>query len=299
MAISTLQERLGERFSYQTRRRLNMLRLTLRAPTAKIRMLPDFIVIGVQRGGTSSLFKYLSFHPEIVPSIRKEVEYFSRYRGEHGFSWYKSHFPLTSTRSRAHAVGRRLLTFEATPTYLDHPHTPAQIAEAMPATKLVVLLRDPISRALSHHQHMTRLRLETFPFSQAVRFEEDRIREERSKVLADPLYYSRPYTRYCYAYRGLYATHLEGWLRHFSRDNFLFLRSEDFYADPSTSLGRILSFVGVDPLWRPAEFANYSYRQGPPAEYDDMDALTRSLLEEKFAPHNQRLKELLGPEFSW
>jgi hypothetical protein len=169
----------------------------------------------------------------------------------------------------------------------------------MPETKLVVLLRDPIARALSHHQHMTRLRLETFPFSQAVRFEEDRIGEERAKVLADPLYYSRPYTRYCYAYRGFYAAHLEGWLRHFQRDRFLFLRSEDFYADPSATLGQILSFVGVDSQWRPAEFANYSYRQGPPAEYDDMDAATRNLLEEKFAPHNQRLRELLGPDFTW
>jgi hypothetical protein len=124
MALSPLQERLGERFSQQTRRRLNRLRLALRAPTAAMRMLPDFIVIGAQRGGTSSLFKYLSFHPEIVPSIRKEVEYFSRYRGEHGFSWYRSHFPLNTTRTRAHAAGRQLLTFEATPTYLDHPHTP-------------------------------------------------------------------------------------------------------------------------------------------------------------------------------
>jgi len=299
MAISTLQERLGERFSYQTRRRLNMLRLSLRAPTAPMRLLPDFIVIGVQRGGTSSLFKYLSFHPEIVPSIRKEIEFFSRYRADHGFGWYRSHFPLKSARVRAQAAGRKLLTFEATPTYLDHPHTPAQIAQAMPEVKLLVLLRDPIARALSHHQHMARLRLETFPFAQAVRFEEDRIGEERSKVVADPLYYSRPYTRYCYAYRGLYAMHLEGWLGRFPRDRFLFLRSEDFYADPSAALGRILSFVGIDPLWRPAEFANYSYRQGPPAEYDDMDSATRSFLEEKFAPHNQRLSGLLGPEFSW
>jgi hypothetical protein len=245
------------------------------------------------------LFKYLSFHPEIVPSIRKEIEFFSRYRAEHGFSWYRSHFPLRSRRARAQAAGRQLLTFEATPTYLDHPHTPAQIAEVMPDVKLVVLLRDPIARALSHHQHMTRLRLETFPFAQAVRFEEERIGPERSKVLADPLYYSRPYTRYCYAHRGLYANHLDGWFQHFPRHRFLFLRSEDFYADPSAALGRILSFVGVDPDWRPAEFANYSYRQGPPVEYDDMDAATRSFLEEKFAAPNQRLQDLLGPEFSW
>jgi hypothetical protein len=276
-----------------------MVRIALRTPTASLRLLPDLIVIGVQRGGTSSLFKYLSFHPEIVPSLRKEIEFFNRYRGEHGVRWYKAHFPLAFSRRRAEATGRRLLTFEATPVYLDHPHTPAQVAAMMPEVKLLVLLRDPVARALSHHQHMTRLRLETFPFPQAVRFEEERIGEERSKVFADPLYYSRPYTRYCYAYRGLYAKHLEGWLNHFPRDNFLFLRSEDFYADPSATLGRILSFVGVDPQWRPAEFANYSYRQGPPAEYEDMDGATRSYLAEKFAPDNERLRDLLGPDFSW
>lgn len=276
-----------------------MGRIALRTPTASLRLLPDFIVIGAQRGGTSSLFKYLSFHPEIVPSLRKEIEFSNRYRGEHGVHWYKAHFPLAFSRRRAAARGRRLLTFEATPVYLDHPHTPALIAEMMPAVKLVVLLRDPVARALSHHQHMTRLRLETFPFPQAVRFEEERIGEERSKVFADPLYYSRPYTRYCYAYRGFYAEHLQRWLTHFDRDRFLPIRSEDFYADPSTALGRILSFVGADPEWRPAEFANFSYRSGPPPQYEDMDTATRLFLEERFAPHHQRLIDLLGSEFSW
>lgn len=275
-----------------------MMRITLRTPTAPFRLLPDFMVIGTQRGGTSSLFKYLSFHPEIAPSFRKEIEYFNRYRSEHGEHWYKAHFPLKSRRQRAESAEKRLITFEASPTYLDHPHTPALVAEMMPDLKLIVLLRDPIARALSHHQHMVRLNLETFPLPQAVRFEEERIREERAKVFADPLYYSRPYTRYCYAYRGFYAEHLSRWFDHFDRARFLLLRSEDFYSDTSATLGQILTFVGVDPAWRPAEFANFSYR-GQPAQYEEMDGPSRSFLEGKFASHNQRLIQLLGPEFSW
>ncbi len=295
----SLQDRIASAMSVATRRRINMMRIALRTPMAGGRSWPDFIVIGTQRGGTSSLFKYLSFHPEIVPSVRKEIEYFNRYLSEHGPKWYRSHFPSEARRRRALQAGRPFATFEASPTYLDHPHTPAAVARLMPDLKLIVLLRDPLARAHSHYEHMVRLGMEPFPFAQAVRFEEDRIGEERSKVFADPLYYSRPYTRYCYAYRGFYADHLGRWLDHFDRAQLLALRSEDFYSDPAASLGRILSFIGVDPDWRPAEFANFSYRSGQKADYEEMDAASRRFLEEKFGPHNERLIKLLGPEFSW
>jgi hypothetical protein len=146
---------------------------------------------------------------------------------------------------------------------------------------------------------MIRVGLEEVPFPQAVRFETARIGEALEKMRADKDYFSWRYQTFCYTHRGFYAEHLTRWFAHFDRDRFLIVRSENLYTDPSATLRRILAFVGVDPQWRPAEFANFSYRQGPPAEYDDMDAATRTLLEERFAPHNQRLTELLGPEFSW
>lgn len=285
--------------SVPTRRRLNMIRVGLRTPTAAIRLLPDFMIIGTQRGGTSSLFKYLSYHPEIRASIRKEVEFFNRFGSQHGVSWNRAHFPLTTQRHQANRAGRQLLTFEATPVYLDHPHTPRQVAEMMPEVKLIVLLRDPIARALSHYHHMTRLRLENLPLAQAIRFEEERIHQERARVFADPNYFSRIYTRVCYAYRGFYAEHLLRWFEHFSRNRLLAVRSEDLFNNPPGVLERILTFVGVDPTWRPPSFVNYSYRNGPRVAYQDMDASTRTFLEEKFAPHNERLVSLVGPEFTW
>jgi hypothetical protein len=296
--MEALGDRLGQKLSMATRRRLNAWRVELRRPTASLRGLPDFMVIGVQRGGTSSLFKYLSYHPQIVGSIRKEIEWFNRYRGEKGFDWYRAHFPL-KIRKGLVSSGGPLLTFEATPVYLDHPHAPAAIRDLMPDAKLIVLLREPAARALSHHQHMTRHRLEDLPFQHAIRFEEERIRAELEKVRADPCYYSRTYTRYCYAYRGFYDLHLSRWLESFSPDRFLVLKSEDFYRDPSSSLGRIFEFLGVDPLWRPAGFANFSYRDRPPPGYEGMDSATATYLQEKFASHNQRLVDLLGPEFRW
>jgi Sulfotransferase domain len=295
----SLQNLIGSTMAVSTRRRLNMVRIRLRTPSALLRFLPDFLVIGVQRGGTSSLFKYLSFHPEIAPSLRKETEFFTRYQGERGLSWYRAHFPLVAQRWRAENQGRRLLTFEATPTYLDHPHAPALIAATMPETKLIVLLRDPIARAHSHHQHLSRLGVEVFPFAEAVRFEEERIRDERARVQADPSYYSRTYTRYCYAYRGMYADHLVRWLAHFPRASLLAIRSEGFYANPSYVLKRIFSFVGVEPRWKPPEFKNYSYPDGTTMSYGDMDSATRQFLQEKFDRPNRNLVELLGPEFSW
>ena len=294
-----LLEKLGRSISIPTRRRLNMFRVGLRTPTGAWRLLPDFMIIGTQRGGTSSLFKYLSYHPEIRASIRKEVEYFNRFRSQHGVSWYRAHFPLVGERLRAGKAGRQLLTFEATPVYLDHPHTPRQVAELMPEIKLIVLLRDPIARALSHYHHMSRLRLENLPFAQAIHFEEERIHHARAKVFADPNYFSRIYTRVCYAYRGFYAEHLLRWFEHFSRDRLCPVMSEDLFSNPAAVLERILTFLGVDPSWRPLSFTNYSYRNGPRVAYRDMDATTRAFLEEKFAPHNERLASLVGPEFRW
>src|SRR4051794_20416189 len=87
-----------------TRRRVAMARVRLRRPTAGVRALPDFLVIGAQRCGTSSLYRWLSGHPEVAPSLRKEVDYFARYN-DRGLGWYRSHFPLRV---------RRRCTFEAT-----------------------------------------------------------------------------------------------------------------------------------------------------------------------------------------
>lgn len=277
----------------RTRRRLIWTRHGLRRLSAELRLLPDFLVIGGQRCGTSSIFKYLSGHPEIAPSLRKEVLYFSR-DFSRPLGWYKAHFPLGAARRVAESRGRRLVTFEASPEYLDHPHAPPRAARLLPHAKLVALLRHPVDRARSQHQHMTRLGFETLPFDRAVAEESRRIGADLERMWVDPDFTSRSYQRYCYTYRSKYDIHLSNWLSAFPADVLLTIRSEDMYSEPGACLGRILEFVGVDPSWRPARFENFSYRDRPREVYADMDTGFRRELERLFAPHLEGLARMTG-----
>jgi len=274
-------------------------RLRLGAPSASVRALPDVPIIGAQRGGTSSLYKYLGRHPDVVSSLRKETEYFSR-NYSRGEAWYRAHFPL-KVRRQLHRLtsGRPPVAFEATPDYLLDPRAAARAARLIPEAKLIVLLRDPVARAFSHHQHMTRLGLETLPFQMAIAQEEARIGEARERIIADESFVSAEFLHYSYLERGRYAEQLQPWFDSFGRDRILVIKSEDFYVDPASSLDAILEFIGLAP-WRPATFANYSYSlaEGRPTQLD-MDASTRSVLEAHFAQPNAMLYTLLGRDMGW
>src|SRR3954447_18625468 len=112
------------------------LRHSVRRPTARWRMVPDFLIIGAQRAGTTSLFHYLQRHPSVMQSSIKEVHYFDGSYNR-GRRWYLSHFPLR----RATSGGR--ITGEATPYYLFHPTVPTRVAVDFPDVKLIAILRDP------------------------------------------------------------------------------------------------------------------------------------------------------------
>ena len=134
----------------------------------KRRPLPAFMIIGTMRGGTSSLFKYLESHPDTAASLRKEVNYFTRY-WEKGPDWYRAHFPIT----------RRRLAFEASPNYLFHPFAAIRAEETVPDAKLIVLLREPAARAAIHYDHMVRLGFERRSFTRAL--------ESESRLVHDAL----------------------------------------------------------------------------------------------------------------
>ena len=178
--------------SVSTKRRIAGRRVRLRRGTGFARAMPAFMILGTQRGGTSSLYKYLEGHPDVAASIRKETEYFSRRFGE-GEAWYRAHFPF------AIGSGARRLGFEATPDYLFYPPTPQRVARRLPGARFVVLLRDPVERAHSHYLHMVRLGFEDLGFDEALAREADRIAGDVAALERDPLFYCRDLLRYSYA----------------------------------------------------------------------------------------------------
>ena len=124
---------------------------TVRRATVSQRAWPDVLVIGAQRAGTTSLWRWLTQHPAFVAPVlgMKGVHYFDL-EAHRPPAWYRAHFPLRATLARID--GR---TGEASPYYLFHPRVPGQAAAALPrSTRFVAVLRDPVARAISHYHHM-------------------------------------------------------------------------------------------------------------------------------------------------
>lgn len=142
------------------------------------RMLPDFVIIGAQKSGTSFFYNLLTRHPQIEKAATKEVHFFSRYY-DLGPSWYNSHFPFPRQKDASNP-----LTGEATPYYLLHPLAARRAADTIPQARLIVMLRNPVDRAYSHYQHQVRMGNEPLPsFEEAIAAEGTRIEGEREKIL--------------------------------------------------------------------------------------------------------------------
>jgi len=269
-------------------------RLTaFRKLTAGSRLLPDFVIISVERGGTTSLYRYITTHPCVDPAFRKEVHYFDL-NFTQGLSWYRAHFP---TRWRAAWVSfrrrHRLLTGEASPYYLYHPHVPDRIYQTLPEVRLIALLRNPVERAYSHYQLNRRQGKEPLSFDEAIESEEERLRGEYQRLVQDPTYYSDNHYRFGYLTRGVYVDPLTRWREHFPAERLLVLRSEDLYRDPRETLFQVNRFLGL-PEWEPDHFKPYNQKP-----YSDIDPKMRQKLLDYFEPHNRRLYEYLGCDFGW
>ena len=281
----------------QARRFLVNARHRLRVLTARWRVVPDFVIIGCQRGGTSSLYRYLGLHPDISASLRKETEYFTAKFPE-GEAWYRAHFPLALRHRVAAAIGKRRLTFEATPDYLVDPRAPARCHALLPEARIVVMLREPGERALSQFHHNVRLGLETETFDRAIELEEPRISADLAKMVDDPSTSATEFRRFSYLTRGDYAEQLQRWFDLYPRDRFLIVESEEFFSHPDRVLSKVLDFVGAR-RWSPSEFRNYSYMVRDAVGHEEVPAALRGVLDERFYQSNKNLRELVDTDLKW
>lgn len=261
--------------------------------TSKIRLMPNFIIIGAQRCGTTSLYNYLIEHPCVAPSFQKEVHFFDN-NFRKGIAWYRAHFPTLLYKYYVEKIHKRkLITGEASPYYIFHPHAPRRIKKILPHVKLIILLRNPVDRAFSHYHHEVRLGFETLSFEDAIKKESERLNGEKEKMLQDEDYYSFNYQHYSYLQRGIYIDQIKVWFHLFPRKQILILKSEDFYADPPTTLRQVFRFLNL-PNWELREYKKYNY-----TIYSKMSTTLRNRLIEYFKPYNEQLSEFLGMNFDW
>ncbi len=257
------------------------------------RMAPNFLIIGEQKCGTTSLYNYLIQHPLVLPAIEKELRYFDR-QFDRGEAWYRASFPLEIIgRYYQRKHGRFPITGEASSNYFSHPHAPKRVNQTLPNAKLILLLRNPIERAYSHYQMSVRTGLEKLSFAGALKAENERLSGEVARVTKDENYQSFNYLHYSYLTRGAYAVHLKEWLQFFPRNQFFILNSEEFFTDTANKMAALCEFLDLPKQ------PEHTYLPLNAGSYSEMDPIIRHKLSHHFEPHNRALYDLIGEDFDW
>jgi hypothetical protein len=239
------------------------------APPVKV----CFIVAGAQKGGTTALGYYLREHPELCLPRRKEPHFFDtdRYFAAEpiDYSVYHSAF--------APGPAQRLLG-EVTPDYLFWPTAPERIARYNPAMKMIMVLRNPVTRAFSQWNMAHQKGREPLSFLQA-------LAAERERVHLLPL---RQAKRFAYTGRGFYAQQLKRIWRYFPHEQTIVFKSEELLAAPTAVLARIADFLGIAPFLPVADKTVHA------REYDTaMTAGEKRYLLGVFEPEIRELERVL------
>lgn len=239
----------------------------------------NFIVIGVQKGGTTALFEYLADEPSIALSRTKEVHFFD----DETVNWEAPDYSRYHDQFDADVEGLR---GEATPIYIYWPNSLERIAAYNPQIRLILLLRDPVERAWSHWRMEFDRGVETRPFSWC-------IRQGRSRLFdAEPWGHHREFS---YVERGYYGEQIEHLYTLFSPAQVLILRSEDLRRDPNETLLKVNGFLGI-PAPAPVEprdvHVGRTLEYGASLEVEDIAYLRRL-----YARDAARLRGLTGLTF--
>jgi hypothetical protein len=272
--------------------------------TAPLRPMPDIVVIGAKRGGTTSLYFDLLEHPGVVrlypppvPGLKSEptkgVHYFDSnfFRGE---TWYRSYFPTSAARAMTRRrTGIGPVAGEASPFYLFHPAAAARAHSVIPDSRIVVLLRDPVMRTYSHWKERRRNNAEDLDFLSALDAEPDRLAGERDRLLLDPAYVSYAWEQQSYATQSAYADPLRRWVDLYGEHAVHVAISEEYYADPRRVLSELHEFLGLPA--RPPSVAS----QRNAARGEDLDPGLQQKLAARFSDDNAALARLLGRDLPW
>jgi len=283
--------RFGSRIPTPVKHRVRAAQAVWGRSTIRFRILPQFLIIGAQRCGTTSLYKYLVQHPLVAaPPLGKGAHFFDM-NYEKGEGWYRGHFP--ASLHRADDRLDRRITGEGSPYYLFHPCAPERVAGMLPGVKLIVMLRDPVSRAYSHYWHEVARSFESLSFERAIACEPERLAGEDERLRTQAGYTSFSHQHWSYLARGRYAEHLKAWYACFERGQLLVLSSREFFRDPDGAYAKVLEFLGLPPH-RLARYEAFNPRDYPPMQGD-----LRRRLAEQFERPNAELFDLLdvGPDW--
>ena len=199
--------------------------------------LPSCVGLGAQKAGTTTLHALLSQHPQVHLPPQKELQFFSLHYAQ-GERWYRQQF---SAAQRGQICG------DITPYYLFHPWAPQRIAQLIPKARLIVLLRDPVERTLSHYFHARRLGFEPLPLEQALAAEAQRL-SGAEQVLQATDGRHKMHQECSYLSRSRYEQQLARVQALFPAEQLLVLSSEALFATPEPLWQQLLVFLELEPM---------------------------------------------------
>lgn len=264
------------------------------AVSAHDRVLPDFIIVGAQKAGTTSLHHYLQQHPLILAPSSKEVHYFD-YGYPKGESWYRGHFARATEKLELEKqLGAAVLTFEASPYYMYHPLAIERMAADLPGVRVIAMLRNPIDRTFSHYWHEKKKDQDALSLEEAIAQEPERLAGEADRIRNDPDYQSWNHQHFSYVDRSLYAPQIARLQWVLGVENVCVIKSEAFFSDPETETERVFEFLELEAAH------GIDYAAQNVGGYDDrIPENVRQQLMATFAGDYARLRELAGPRFDW
>ena len=239
-------------------------------------LLPHFLVLGTQKGGTTSLQKLLAQHPGVYLPPCKEVHYFSLH-AEQPPRWYAEHY---SEAQQGQQRG------DITPFYLFHPQAAGRIKTLLPRVRMIVLLRDPVERALSQVFHARRHGFETLEVAEALAAEPER--------LASGSAYS--FQKHSYVARSRYLEQLDRYEALFPREQLLILRSEDLFSTPERIWQQLLSFLELKPMDWPGALPRANAGEGLG---DRIDPALRQQLRQQLSNTAAGVRSRYGITWEW
>ncbi len=253
---------------------------------------PDFLIIGAQRSGVTSLYRYLAQHPQsLITWTWRETYYFDVHDNYNkGLGWYLKHFPSKVRKGKK-------LTFEAAPSYLYHQYIPPRIQQDLGNIKMIAILRNPAYRAYSAWQMFQNYSTNPDPYLRG-------IADSRtfSEAIAQELDFHSTQPKYHYQYieKGKYANYLENYYKYFNFQNILVLNFEQFRDNLSAVLDQVCNFLEIEPFsgdqikqLQNQKYATANYVKHP----GDQDAVEQ--LKAYFFPENKKLSDLLNCCFDW
>lgn len=232
------------------------------------------MIIGAQKGGTTSLYNYLIKHPQIEPASQKEIHFFD-WNYDKGIDWYRKQFPSLKLNNNY------VITGEATPNYLFQQDVPRRVFEHMPEVKLIILLRNPVDRAFSHYQMALRAKAKML---------------QRNGMDKHFLTFEEAFNRNIKEIfsRSQYVDQLKNWRKYFPKEQILIIESSDLLGKTEETVENVIRFIGLQPL------NLKSYKRYHTGLYTvKMQPETREKLVSFYRPYNKELYNYLGQSFDW